>query len=623
VTVRQLLATAAVAVTLVLVPVQPAAADLDCKESPAPDVPGRGLTGFYERAPDPLPPEEDPFAPGATTSIYQQYGFAGLRWHTYDLGCGPDMARQPDAVIGTAVSNWLLNLPIGLAALTSAVTDVAFQPTFLGAFDPLIGKVSSTLYVRLFAQWVPVVLVVIGFLLLLRARRANLASSTAAVGWAVLVLVIAATLFRWPVHAGHLADDTVTTSLAAVVSGLNGSSEDLDAGVAVSSAVHEQILYRNWLVGELGSADSATAREYGPGLFDAQALTWREAQVLEADPEAGRRIIEAKREKFGEIADQIRDSDPAAYAHLTGARADTRVGFAVLTTLAIFLALPFLLISSLLLLGSFLIVRLAVMLFPALAILGLFPPARGVLLGTVRVVGAALVNAIIFGVGAAVTISGIGVILDPASRLPAWLTVVLLPLFTFMMWFALKPFRRLTAMTSHADPFGEAAGAIGTTSRRIGRTAKRVGGMAAASFTGNVAAGAVVGASNDEEEDQPVPERAESRPGPEPPQPPAPAAPAALDPSAEHVPELPAAAAHTMVTEDDPPVSVQEPPGRPDRANQFERADEPIWPPSESDRGPSETYSTPALVEAEWSEGEEVFTIYRPDRDGGQNDDAA
>jgi hypothetical protein len=40
--VRRLLATAAVVVGLVLVPVQPASADLDCKESPAPDVPGQG-----------------------------------------------------------------------------------------------------------------------------------------------------------------------------------------------------------------------------------------------------------------------------------------------------------------------------------------------------------------------------------------------------------------------------------------------------------------------------------------------------------------------------------------------------------------------------------------------------
>jgi hypothetical protein len=301
-----------------------------------------------------------------------------------------------------------------------------------------------------------------------------------------------------------------------------------------------------------------------------------------------------------------------------------------LTTLAVFLALPFLLVSSLLLLGSFLIVRLAVMLFPALAILGLFPPARGVLIGTFRVVGAALINAIIFGVGAAVTITGIGVILDPRSRLPAWLTLVLLPLFTFMMWFALKPFRRLTAMTSHADPFGEAAGAVGTTSRKVGRTAKRVGAMAAASFTGNVAAGAVVGSGDNDDEDQAVPERAETRPGPEPPapaaSPPIPVRPAALAAPAEPVRQLPPAPTHTAATDQrEPAGSVEHEPVRRDEATDSESAgsgERVVLAPGVQP-GPSESQPALPLAEAEWSDGEEVYTIYRPDRDGGRDDDAA
>ncbi len=97
------------------------------------------------------------------------------------------------------------------------------------------------------------------------------------------------------------------------------------------------------------------------------------------------------------------------------------------------------------LLGSFLIVRLAVMLFPAFAILGVFPAGRGLVIGIGRTVGAALVNSVIFGIGAAVTIRRSG---SSSTRLPApgWLALVLMPLFCFIMWVALKPFRRLTAM---------------------------------------------------------------------------------------------------------------------------------------------------------------------------------
>jgi hypothetical protein len=115
-----------------LSPSTASAIGLDCKESPTPEVPGRGLTGFFQSEPKPLPATGDPFAPNAKTTIYEQYGYAGLRWTTYDLGCGPDSARAPDATAGTAVANWLFLVPKAGVAFTNAVVEVAFRPTFLG-----------------------------------------------------------------------------------------------------------------------------------------------------------------------------------------------------------------------------------------------------------------------------------------------------------------------------------------------------------------------------------------------------------------------------------------------------------------------------------------------------------
>ena len=59
---------------------------IDCKQAPTPDMPGQGLAAFFDRTPNPLPKQADPFAPHSKTTIYEQYGFSGLRWHTYDLG---------------------------------------------------------------------------------------------------------------------------------------------------------------------------------------------------------------------------------------------------------------------------------------------------------------------------------------------------------------------------------------------------------------------------------------------------------------------------------------------------------------------------------------------------------
>jgi uncharacterized membrane protein len=587
---------------------QPATAPLgmDCKEAPTPDMPGQGVSAFFHKAPDRLPAHEDPFARGASTTIYEQYGYAGLRWNTYDLGCGPDAARHPDAVIGTAISNWTLNLPTSLTALTSSITEVAFAPSFLDVFDPTIRRVSEALHEGLFASWVPAVIALLGIMVLVKARRAALATTAASIGWALIVILVATALFKWPIAAGHFADDTVTATLGAVVGDLSDENESKSPGVTVASNVHESIFYSAWLAGTLGSTDSATAKRYGPELFQAQALTWSEANIVHDDPERGEQIIADKKQQFEDIAAQIQDTDPAAYEHLTGKRSDTRVGYALLATLAALLALPFLLVAALLLIGSFLIVRLAVMLFPAFATVGVFPAGRGVVIGIGRTVGAALVNAVIFGIGAAVTIRIIGLILDPASKLPGWLALVLMPLCGFIMWVALKPFRRLTTMVNpHADPFNDAAGAVGHASDKAKRWTKRAVGTAAAAYTGGVAA-AVTADALDEDPEETVPDRAEARPTPVEPLPVA--STSDTSPSGS-VPALPPA--------DEPSDPVQPPPpsGGPDTSPSSPRpastATEPVLDEPPTPRPPAEETPLPP-TEPEWYDGEEVYTIYRP-----------
>lgn len=482
----------------------------DCKDAPTPDIPGQGIAGFFSRTPDQLPPASDPFANGPSTTIYQQYGYAGLRWNTYDLGCGPDAMRSPDAVIGTAFANWIQQAPLALTALTGSVTEVAFNPTFLNVFDPVIIRVSDALHENLFATWIPGVLALLGLMLIWRANRASLATSAAAVGWALMVVMAATALFRWPVEAGHAADLTVTKTLGNVVSKLDGNSADVDPGTAVASNVVDSIFYRAWLAGTFGSAESHTAEEFGPKIFAAQALTWHEADILQRDPEAGRALVEQKQETWKNLAAEIEDKDPAAYEYLTGRRSDTRVGYAVLGALGAFLSLPFLLVSALLLLGCFMVVRLAVMLFPAFATLGAFPTARGVVTGLARTVAAAVVNSIVFGIGAGVTISVLGILLAPSGA-PAWLGLVLMPLFSFIMWMALRPFRRLTSMVrADDDHFRRATDSVsdaGHSATSLTRQALITG--AAAAFGGG--AGAAVGAQVASKDDRSGTDRVEAR----------------------------------------------------------------------------------------------------------------
>lgn len=566
----------------------------DCKDAPVPDTPGQGLSSLFGSPPKELPPDEDPFAKGAKTTIYEQYGLSGLRFNNYDLGCGPDAARDPGAVIGSSIANWVMQLPLAMTELTGSITGVAYQPTFLGGFDPVITKVSTALHQSLFQSWLPIMLVFLGGLIILKSRRSQASSTLAAVGWALFVIILATALFRWPVTAGHVADETVTSTLGTAVSKLDGRESPTNPGTAVASHVQEAILYRAWLSGTLGSADSVTARTYGPDLFKAQALTWREAAAIKKDPSSADGIVEKKQEQWKDIADKIQDEDPDAYQYLTGKRSETRIGYSLMAALATLLALPFLLLSALLLLGCYLIVRLGVMMFPAFATLGVFPAASGLVIGIGRVVGAAIVNSIVFGVGAGVTILVLGLLFNPGNGTPAWLGLVLMPLFTFIMWKALTPFRRLTHMVSPRDGFQEMVSLD-----RERRGLRRIASTAAGVFAGSAAADVIDG-KEDEHKPEP-PTRAEARPTHDQP---------SLRPIA---PELPAARIRVPGDTKPPDPGAPPSPGAPGPA--------PAALPEGHVPRPTMEAAPPAPVEAEWVDGEEVYPIYRPTGDDSSPED--
>lgn len=458
----------------------------DCKEAPTPEVPGRGVEAFFQPAPSTLPKVSDPFAAGSTTSIYEQYGYAGLRWNTYDLGCTGG-AGSPEASVGSTVANWLFTIPKAVVAATGALLGAAYEPSFLKVFDPLVQTVVDALRKSVFDQWAGLVLAGMGFLIVWRARQSSLRTTAAALGWALFVMMLATVLFRWPVAAGQAADTTVVSTMSAVTSSLNQSdgAGRSSTGRLAASNLHDALLYQVWLGGQFGDANSVAARKYGPQLFDAQALTWSQAATLNQDAAAGQRIFEAKKAKFKQLAAQVQAEDPDAYEYLTGRRSDARIGFSALALLAVACAVPFLLVSSLLVIGALVITRFAVMLFPAIATLGLFPAMRSLVIGVGNTVAAAVLNALVFGISAAVMVKAYGVVMAPGNGLPSWLVVALVLLLTLVMWFALRPFQRLTGMVAPGrNHFADAAGALGTVTRGLGRAGGRLVTTAAGVIVG-------------------------------------------------------------------------------------------------------------------------------------------
>jgi hypothetical protein len=490
-------------------PPVPGLPGVDCKDAPTPEAPGRGVTGLFTS-----PPKTMPTGPSWENGqpVFEHYGYAGYRWNTYDLGCAA-AARTPDAVVGTAVANWTNEAPKFIVAGTGAMIGAAYHPTFLQVFDPLVVNATAALRRVLFDQWVPVFVALTGLLLMWRARKMQMSAAMPMVVWTLVVFFACTAVFSYPLEAGKVVDQTVTSTLGVVNRGINGSGPSADPADEVKQNLTAAVLFEQWKQGQFGASDSPAAQKYAQPMWESQALTWAEAKTIADDPDgAGKRLLSAKAKQYENTAEAIKKEDPDAYAYLTGRKSETRISAAVTGLFAAAVACPLLLVSSLLILACFLLIRFAVILLPAIATIGISYQFRGMLKGLANVVMAAVINCIAFGVIGSIGILSVGELLSSSSALPRWLALVLLGLTMFILWVVARPFRRLTQMTSASrNVFGDAAGSVGDAGRKGSKHLFRWASRAGSAYVGSALAGARL-ANKAEKKRQAEAERVEAQP---------------------------------------------------------------------------------------------------------------
>jgi hypothetical protein len=463
----------------------------DCKPAPRIDIPGTGVTGWFGR-PDHIPPPEDPFAAGAKTTIYEQYGLAGMIWWTYDPGCGGDI-RDPSAWSSTWLGNILLVGPKFFTALTLAVTDAAFHPTFMRKFDGLVVDVTGALTTGVLKVGLPLTIAFLGLAMTWWANTRGTAPIVSAAGWAVIVMVAGMALIQYPVQASHGGDTAIVTTAGGIATAVNDPTRTGagDASGKAGQILYNSVLYQQWTTGVFGSADSATAKKYGPLILKSTALSWHEADVLDKDPAAGKKIIDQKQKDFKKWAAEIEESDPIAYDHLKGEYGD-RWGMGALAIVAALCCCPFLLAAGLVMIGGYLVIRFVIMFAPGIVTLGVAQPFSGIVIGARDALFGAVFNAVLFAAGAAVTVKVLGfMLLD--SGMPTWLAVLLSGVTSWMMWRMLRPLRTARRMYRGRNPIGDALGAepppgAQRLSTRARKAAFRFAGRTASSYVGNWAA---------------------------------------------------------------------------------------------------------------------------------------
>ncbi|MEU8170585.1 MFS transporter [Micromonospora sp. NPDC049004] len=450
--------------------------EVKCRNAPTPGTPDSGLAGWFAAA----PPAE---AANGVAGRYSLYGYAGYNYNTYDIdgGCASSVLH-PDYKFTTTVANGEFMIATSIIGASNALRERAWDPgSMWGWADPLVEKATKSVYEKVFSVFGIVTLCVVGLYLLWRSRQSDMSNAMTTAGWALLVMVAVTALAAWPVKSANIADGALVTSLGVVHDAVGPQAKEPAPGrcidpdrckdlrtpaVRASDTATETMLYRNWVRGVLGSADSETARKYGPALYDARSLTWGEAQSMRANPATREATIKAKQQQWARVAEQIQTEDPEAYEYLQGVRDMDRVGAGFIAVLASILFAMFDLTASLLVLLGFLIFRWAVIAAPILGTVGLLRPASAGLRRLANAVVAAIFNIAIFGTGAAIYLFAVDLIMSTPT-LPGWLQVVLVWLCGVVGWLLLRPYRRITQLGGKDS--SEAVSSAGSWHRRFFR----------------------------------------------------------------------------------------------------------------------------------------------------------
>lgn len=450
----------------------------DCVKPPVPNAPDSGLAGWFASRPD------SATQPGPQ-GLYSTYGYAGYSYTTYDVdgGCASSVLH-PDYRFTTTVANGEFMVATAVIGASNALRERAWAPKSMwGWADPLVEQATRAVYEKVFSVFGIITLCVVGLYLIWRSRQSDMSNAMTTAGWALLVMVAVTALAAWPVRSANLADDTLVSTLAVVHDAIGPGARDLPPdqcalpnpeackdhrppAVRASDTSTETMLYRNWLRGELGSADSETARKYGRALYDAKSLSWEEAEKVRANPATREATIKAKQLQWMKVAQQIKTEDPEAYEYLQGTRDMERIGAGFIAALAAVLFAMFDLTASLLVLLGFLIFRWAVIAAPVLGTVGLMRPASAGLRRLANAVVAAVFNIAIFGTGAAIYLFAVDLVMNTAS-LPGWLQVVLVWLCGVVGWLLLRPYRRITQLGGKDS--SEAVSSAGSWHRRFFR----------------------------------------------------------------------------------------------------------------------------------------------------------
>lgn len=460
------------------------ASGFDCKDSPRPGFANETQQSFFDPLSGSVTDHVTPPA-GAKPSGYETYGWAGLSWHTYDLGCGTDLVRAPDAVADTKFGNLFLGIGqdttaaaiwLDQQANTPGEAAAAGRTSQWNSFDQIVTAVTGSLRTAVYGPLVAMTLMIAGLVVGYRALKQNTAAVTKTIALAGAMFALGALFIGAPQKAIAFSDDT----FGQLITGTQ--TEIFDHAPGVNGHQPRDVIIDNILIpdvqkGWFGPNYDDSKTRLWPDLRDSLAFKYEEWAKVKGDNAATEKIASGKRDNFagkdGSVAEKLSKND-LSYQVFQG-KDSHRISTGFMSMIKVGMPSMLWIAGSLLKIAALLAIRFAILLAPV------WVPMVAVSGGLLERVTRALVSAYIWGVAGALVVAIYLVALINAYQTPhldgTW-RLWLMGLLALMCWKLLRPFKRISSMMrENGSPVVGRNHARGM-GRKLGRIASWAGGPA-------------------------------------------------------------------------------------------------------------------------------------------------
>ena len=430
-----MLLVAALALALVMLAFSPVdAAHAACKPPGVPQMPGSGAAGFLDPA----------TAEPSETTIYGQYGWAGLKWYNCELGgpiAGNEWAGDPVAGIDTLIGNFLIGAAAFLASLMTALHKWNADPSgLLEPIDSLLVGLSDMTREIVFDNWI-VAVMALGGLAILVAALTRQVRKTAYTCLATLgAFAFMAFIGTYPVQIAQGVDGVASSVInTADQRSLEEAGISAPPDEAMGAILNDRLLWPLWARGQTNNPDQSTVQptddenDFTNQFFKASAMRWSEVESENPD---------RMRDRYNDIYQAVKDSSKnSGMTQTVKGQSYNRTAMGFVAAAEMVLVAAIRVPAEALVLGGVILFRFIPIIGPVFAILAILEQTRSATMFGLKAVFASVYNVVLYGIIAAIHTALLAYMVNNADL---GFTLIISVILTYVFWKLAKPFRSLT-----------------------------------------------------------------------------------------------------------------------------------------------------------------------------------